>query len=37
MIANAFIVFQEFKNENPQKLDNLPVHFSELEFRDSLV
>ena len=37
MIVNAFIVFQEFKNENPQKFDNLPVHFGELEFRESLV
>ena len=31
------IVFQEFKKENPQKFDNLPVHFGQLEFRESLV
>jgi hypothetical protein len=37
MIVNAFIVFQEFKKENPQKFDNLPVHFGQLEFRESLV
>ena len=37
MIVNAFIIFQEFKNENPQKFDNLPVHFVQLEFRESLV
>jgi hypothetical protein len=28
MIVNAFIIFQEFKKENPLKFDNLPVHFS---------
>ena len=37
MIVNAFIVFQEFKKENPQKFDNLPVHFGQLEFRESFV
>jgi hypothetical protein len=37
MIGNAFIVFQEFKKENPQKFDNLPVYFGQLEFRESLV
>ena len=37
MIVNAFIVFQEVKKENPQKFDNLPVHFGQLEFRESLV
>ena len=37
MIVNAYIVFQELKNENPQKFDNLPVHFGQLEFRESLV
>jgi hypothetical protein len=31
------IVFQEFKKESPQKFDNLPVHFGQLEFRESLV
>jgi hypothetical protein len=36
MIVNALIVFQEFKKENPQKFDNLPVHFGQLEFRESL-
>jgi hypothetical protein len=30
------IVFQEFKKESPQKFDNLPVHFGQLEFRESL-
>jgi hypothetical protein len=35
MIVNAYIVFQELKNENPQKFDNLPVHFGQLEFRES--
>ena len=30
-------IFQEFKKENPQKFDNLPVHFGQLEFRESLV
>jgi hypothetical protein len=30
MIGNAFIVFQEFKKENPQKFDNLPVYFGQL-------
>jgi hypothetical protein len=34
--SNALIVFQEFKKENPQKFDNLPVHFGQLEFRESL-
>ena len=37
IIVNAFIVFQEFKKENPQKVDHLPVHFGQLEFRESLV
>ena len=37
MIVNAFIVFQEFKKEISQKFDNLPVHFGQLEFRESLV
>jgi hypothetical protein len=37
MIVNAFIVFQEFKKGNPQKFDNLPVHFGQLEFREYLV
>jgi hypothetical protein len=37
MIVNAIIVFQEFKKENPQKFDNLPVHFGQLEFRESFV
>jgi hypothetical protein len=37
MIVKAIIVFQEFKKENPQKLDNLPVHFGQLEFRESFV
>jgi hypothetical protein len=32
MIVTAFIVFQEFKKENPQKFDNLPVHFGQLKF-----
>jgi hypothetical protein len=27
MIVNAFIIFQEFKKENPLMFDNLPVHF----------
>jgi hypothetical protein len=36
MIVNAFIFFQEFKKENPLKFDNLPVHFGQLEFRESL-
>jgi hypothetical protein len=36
MIVNAFIIFQEFKKENPLKFDNLPVHFGQLEFRESL-
>jgi hypothetical protein len=31
------LFFQEFKKENPQKFDNLPVHFGKLEFRESLV
>jgi hypothetical protein len=37
MIVNAFIVFQEFKNENPQKFDYLPVHFVQLEVKEYLV
>ena len=37
MIVNAFNVFQEFKKENSQKFANLPVHFGQLEFRQSLV
>ena len=37
MVVNAIIVFQEFKKENPQKFDNLPVHFGQLEFRESFV
>jgi hypothetical protein len=37
MIVNALIVFQGFKKENPLKFDNLPVHFGQLEFRESLV
>ena len=37
MIVNAFIVFQKFKKEIPQKFDNLPVHVGQLEFRESLV
>jgi hypothetical protein len=37
MIVKAIIVFQEFKKENPHKFDNLPVHFGQLEFRESLV
>jgi hypothetical protein len=28
MIVNAFIVFQEFKKENPQKFDNLRSSFN---------
>jgi hypothetical protein len=36
MIVKAIIVFQEFKKENPQKFDNLPVHFGQLEFRESV-
>ena len=31
------LFFQEFKKENTQKFDNLPVHFGQLEFRESLV
>jgi hypothetical protein len=30
MIVNAFIIFQEFKKENPLKFDNLPVYFGQL-------
>jgi hypothetical protein len=37
MVVNAIIVFQGFKKENPQKFDNLPVHFGQLEFRESFV
>ena len=37
MIVNAFIVFQELKKENSQMLDNLLVHFGQLEFRESLI
>jgi hypothetical protein len=37
MVVNAIIVFQEFKTENPQKFDNLHVHFGQLEFRESFV
>jgi hypothetical protein len=28
---------RNLKKENPQKFDNLPVHFGQLEFRESLV
>jgi hypothetical protein len=37
MIVNAFIVFQEFKKENPQKFDNLPVHFGQFLKRLSII
>jgi hypothetical protein len=37
MIVNEFIVFQEFKKENLSNIDNLPVHFGQLELRESLV